>query len=687
MSAQHGAGDVPHSPHLRPLADSDPGSVGPYTLTGRLAQDGAGVVYGATDSQGSPIAVRVADERLAADPGGRSALERRIAALQGVAGVCALPVLAADTRAERPWVATGAPSGPSLRSQVEARGPLPREALLALAAGTAEALTGAEPAGLAYGAITPDDVVLAPDGPRLAGLDALGGTGGSAFAAADIPMGRAEWASPETAEGAPLSASGDVFSWGCLVAYAATGRHPFMPAGAADEEADPHLRVREGSPDLDGVPGELAPLIGLALVADPGSRPTAESAYRGLVAYASADDTSQTPTRELADRLRAIIAAGWKADASAVSPDASATGGSGADGAPANGTVPAADAPGPGRPGALATAVVTVSSMAAAMVIGAGGFLTAASFAGEPQAAPSESPSPESPFGSAEQAVSEAAAALKSGESYRAVEDVEGGGTPTAERREHVLTSLEGEPFFQTATLLGDPEAPAAGSTAYVYRPQSELLLRRDFGGGVEGRYVVAALPDESAGDRLGSRTPAVKPFEELMETMRVAERIEGRLNGTPALHVGGRFAPAADGERHSGVRFDLWTDADGHPLRLDYTAGGTEHNWNYSGFGGLESGICGVVDGVPDVERAYLVPTRGDLACDEVRPVVEEYLAIPEADQQAAGYVAEVGEWTCRMSPPPDGDPATRAYTSDVGACERGPAERVDLVLLDETP
>ncbi|GAA1764994.1 hypothetical protein [Streptomonospora arabica] len=682
MSAQHGARDVPHSPHLRPLADDDPESVGPYTLTGRLAQDSTGVVYGATDSLGAPVAVRVAGERLAGDSGGRSALERRVAALQGVAGVCALPVLAADTGADHPWVATGAPSGPTLRSRVEERGPLPSEALLALAAGTAEALAGAEPAGLAYGAITPDDVVLTPDGPRLIGLDALGGTGGSAFAAADIPMDRAEWASPEAAEGAPSSASGDVFSWGCLVAYAATGRHPFLPAGAADEGADPHLRVREGGPDLDGVPGELAPLVGLALVADPASRPTAESAYRGLVAYASAEDTSQTPTRDLTDRLRAIIAAGRSAEAAG----ASATGDPGGDGGPAHAAGPSADAPGPGRAGALATAVVTVSSMAAALVLGAGGFLTAASFAGEPQAAPSDAPSPESPFGSAEKAVSEAAAALKTGESYRAVEDVEGGGMPTAERRAHILTTLEGEPFFQNATLLGDPEAPAAGSTAYVYRPQSELLLRRDFGGGVEGQYVAAALPDASAADRLGSRSPVVRPFDELMETMRVDERIEGRLNGTSALHVSGRFDPTADGERHSGVRFDLWTDADGHPLRLDYTAGGTEHNWHYSGFGGLESGICGVVEGVPDVERAYLVPTRGDLACDDVRPVVEEYLAIPEAEQQAAGYVAEVGEWTCRMSPTPDGDAATRAYTADAGACEREPAERVDLVVLDAT-
>ncbi|MFD0803367.1 hypothetical protein ACFQZU_18850, partial [Streptomonospora algeriensis] len=65
MSAQNGAAPLAHPPHLRPLADDDPPSVGPYSLAGRLAEDAAGVVYGAADAQGSLVAVRVAGERLA----------------------------------------------------------------------------------------------------------------------------------------------------------------------------------------------------------------------------------------------------------------------------------------------------------------------------------------------------------------------------------------------------------------------------------------------------------------------------------------------------------------------------------------------------------------------------------------------------------------------------------------------
>ncbi|MFD0776491.1 hypothetical protein ACFQZ2_21360, partial [Streptomonospora algeriensis] len=303
-------------------------------------------------------------------------------------------------------------------------------------------------------------------------------------------------------------------------------------------------------------------------------------------------------------------------------------------------------------------------------------------------AAPTPSPSPSPSFGTAEEALADAAEALRAGDSYRAVEDVEdAAGADAAERREYVLATVDGEPFFQSVTLLGGPEEPVAGSTARIYRPESDRLISRDLGGGAQGQYTAtqAMTGAETAwGD---SRGPVLAPFEALEDTMRVEERIEGELNGTAALRISGTFTVPADGAEHSEVPFDLWSGTDGRPLRLSYTAGGAEHDWRFTGFGGLDSRICGMVEGVPDVERAYLVPTLGDTACDDVRPVVEEYLAIPESEQLAAGYVAEVGEWTCRLLPVPDGSAETRAYSAEAGACYRGgigAPERVDLVVLD---
>ncbi|GAA3134850.1 hypothetical protein GCM10017687_58960 [Streptomyces echinatus] len=62
---------------------------------------------------------------------------------------------------------------------------------------------------------------------------------------------------------------GDVFAWGALVAYAATGRLPFG-SGAADAVA---FRVLSAEPDLDGMGDDLRQLVGRALSKEPSDRP------------------------------------------------------------------------------------------------------------------------------------------------------------------------------------------------------------------------------------------------------------------------------------------------------------------------------------------------------------------------------------------------------------------------------
>ena len=42
----------------------------------------------------------------------------------------------------------------------------------------------------------------------------------------------------------------DIFGWGCLVAFAATGRHPY----GGEEAAARAWKILEGEPDLNGIP-------------------------------------------------------------------------------------------------------------------------------------------------------------------------------------------------------------------------------------------------------------------------------------------------------------------------------------------------------------------------------------------------------------------------------------------------
>ncbi|WXK63798.1 hypothetical protein WBK31_34590 [Nonomuraea sp. N2-4H] len=75
--------------------------------------------------------------------------------------------------------------------------------------------------------------------------------------------------SPEQVTALPVGPAADVFSLGCVLAYAATGRSPF---GEGPPWAITHRIVYE-EPDLSGVPEPLVKLIASCLEKNPDARP------------------------------------------------------------------------------------------------------------------------------------------------------------------------------------------------------------------------------------------------------------------------------------------------------------------------------------------------------------------------------------------------------------------------------
>src|SRR5207249_3958654 len=80
-------------------------------------------------------------------------------------------------------------------------------------------------------------------------------------------------------EGFEVTPAVDVFAWGCLVAFAGNGRHPFGTGDAVTLAA----RVLHAEPDLGDLPESLRALVIRALHRDPARRP---SAYELLLALA-----------------------------------------------------------------------------------------------------------------------------------------------------------------------------------------------------------------------------------------------------------------------------------------------------------------------------------------------------------------------------------------------------------------
>ncbi|MFK0129197.1 protein kinase [Streptomyces rubiginosohelvolus] len=276
---------------IRPLVAGDPGRIGPYPLLGRLGAGGMGRVYLARSAGGRTVAVKVVHEEHIANGEFRARFRREIEAARRVGGRYTAPVLDADADAERPWVATGYVPGPSLEQAVREHGPLPAASVNALADGLLRALRGIHAAGIVHRDLKPSNVLLTVDGPRVIDFGiarALQVSVESLLTSTGMVIGSPGFMAPEQIVGEETGAGADVFSLGCVLMYAATGRLPFG-AGASNQHAV-MFRIVQSPPDLDAVEdASLRELIERCLTESAAERPGVDELLEGLAPDPSSD--------------------------------------------------------------------------------------------------------------------------------------------------------------------------------------------------------------------------------------------------------------------------------------------------------------------------------------------------------------------------------------------------------------
>ncbi|WNZ06631.1 bifunctional serine/threonine-protein kinase/ABC transporter substrate-binding protein [Streptomyces sp. 11x1] len=292
------------------LLPTDPSRLGGNRLLGRLGAGGMGVVYLARTGTGDLAAVKVIQPEYADQADFRARFRREASSAGQVDSPWVVRVVGADTEAAAPWLATAFVPGPSLEEAVAACGPLPDRAVRVLGKVLASALAAVHEARLVHRDVKPGNVLLALDGPRLIDFGIARPTAAdeTELTSDGMVVGTPGFLSPEQARARRVGAASDVFSLGCVLAYAATGRPPFG-TGTVDGLL---YRTVHDEPELDGVAdADLRALLVRCLAKEPEQRPTAPEVDTELVEDAPVGTVDWLPdpvVRMIADRSARMLA-------------------------------------------------------------------------------------------------------------------------------------------------------------------------------------------------------------------------------------------------------------------------------------------------------------------------------------------------------------------------------------------
>jgi len=258
-----------------PLQAGDPREVGRYRLLGRLGAGGMGQVFLGRSPGGWPVAVKLVRPDLADDPEFRGRFAREVAVARQVGGIYTAHVVDADPTANPPWLVTDYIPGPSLAEAIKEQGHLPERAVRVLGAGLAEGLAAIHACGIIHRDLKPGNVILASGGPRVIDFGIARAVDTTKQATV---IGTPGFMSPEQLRGGDIDPGSDVFSFGAVLAYAATG---VRPSGnrLGNDAAYSAQDLAELSPDL-------ASLITACLAEDPAQRPGLSAILDQLAASA-----------------------------------------------------------------------------------------------------------------------------------------------------------------------------------------------------------------------------------------------------------------------------------------------------------------------------------------------------------------------------------------------------------------
>jgi serine/threonine-protein kinase len=276
---------IPGAPDIQ-LGDS----LGPYRLDSVLGEGAVGVVFAATRREGGEtVALKVLKRLLSRNEVYRQRFVREARVAREVRHRHLVPILDIGEAGGYHYLAVAYVQGGTLADRIDARGPLPVEDTIRLAAEVASALDALHRNGIVHRDVKPSNVMLDPDGG--AAVTDFGLAKGPAYTVLTKPgqvMGTLDYVAPELIRGEETGPAADIYALGCMVHECLAGAPPFADRKLF-EIAAAHLD--DDPPDLSqlgpDVPRALAEVVQRAMAKDPEARPRTGTAFANLLRAAT----------------------------------------------------------------------------------------------------------------------------------------------------------------------------------------------------------------------------------------------------------------------------------------------------------------------------------------------------------------------------------------------------------------
>jgi serine/threonine-protein kinase len=251
--------------------------LGHYAVGELIGRGGMSVVYRAVDERlGRPVALKVINEALAADPEFRTRFVEEARAASAIDHVNIVPIYDVGEVGPTLFIAMRLVDGSDLAKELR-QGPLTERRMVTLLGQVASALDALHAQGLVHLDVKPANVLLSRNpttGAELAYLADFGltrrGPGGHLTAAGDF-LGSPSYASPEHLRGLQVGPAADQYSLACMLFCCLAGHAPFR--GTVPEVITAHLRGELPSLSAEA---DVSPAIDRVLVramaADPALR-------------------------------------------------------------------------------------------------------------------------------------------------------------------------------------------------------------------------------------------------------------------------------------------------------------------------------------------------------------------------------------------------------------------------------